>query len=133
MIKGIECAFAGSCGREPTRRTSERTGREWCNFSVAVGKDDDTQWVDVACFGPNVDSACTLKPGDRVYIEGKLSLRTWQNNDGSTRTVLNVAANLVQSLGKIGEQKPKKPRAQKSKEEKPDINAPLPFDDELPF
>lgn len=133
MINGIECAFAGTCGRDPTRQTSERTGREWASFSVAVGKDDDTQWVDVAYFGPNVDSACALKAGDRVYVEGKLSLRTWQNNDGSTRTVLNVAASLVQPLGKIGERKPKKPRKGKEEPAKPDINAPLPFDDELPF
>jgi single-stranded DNA-binding protein len=130
----IECAFTGICGREPTRRTSERTGRDWASFSVAVGEEPDTQWLDVACFGPMVDTAVALVKGDRLYVEGRISLRSWQNNDGTSRTMLSVAANLVQPMGKIGQQRPKRTRAKPPADKpKTDYHAPLPFDDELPI
>lgn len=131
-MKSIECALQGTLGRDPMKRTSN-AGRDWVNFSVAVGEGDDTQWVEVACFGPNIDDAACLVKGDRVYVEGNLKLRTWQNNDGSTRTTLNVSARKVQPMGKIGQQRPKKPRAEKAEKPKADPNAPLPFDDPIPF
>jgi single-strand DNA-binding protein len=131
-MKSIECALQGTLGRDPARRTSS-AGREWVNFSIAVGEGDETQWVEVACFGPSVDAAEGLAKGDRAYIEGNIKLRTWQNNDGSTRTTLNVAARLVQPLGKIGMQRPKKARAAKVEKPKPDPQAPIAFNDPLPF
>jgi single stranded DNA-binding protein len=131
-MKSIECALQGTLGRDPTRRTSA-SGRDWVSFSVAVGEEADLQWVDVAAFGPNVDVAGALIKGDRVYIEGRIKLRTWQNNDGSMRSTLSVSASLVQPLGKIGAQKPKKPRAAKAEKPKVDPNAPIPFNDALPF
>lgn len=131
-MRAIECALQGTLGRDPTKRTSN-AGRDWVSFSVAVGEGDDTQWVEIACFGPSIDDAASLLKGDRVYIEGNLKLRTWQNNDGSTRTTLNVSARKVQPLGKIGLQRPKKPRTGKTEKPKADPNAPLPFNDALPF
>jgi single-stranded DNA-binding protein len=109
-MKAIECAFTGTIGREPTRRTSERTGRDWASFAVAVGEDPDTQWLDVACFGPMVEAAASLARGDRCSAEGRISLRTWQNHDGTPRTTPSVAASLAQPMGKIGQQRPKRYR-----------------------
>lgn len=127
----IETAFIGAVGRDPEVRTAQKSGREWCIFSVAVGEDDAVQWLDVACFGPFVDAAMTLAKGDRVYVEGRLSVRTWQDKDGAARTTLSVAASLVQPLGKIGEKKPRKTTA--AKQPKHDPNRPLEFNDPLPF
>lgn len=131
-MKSIECALQGTLGRDPTRRTAA-SGREWVSFSVAVGEDPDVQWVEVACFGPMADAAGGLVKGDRCYVEGRIKLRAWQNNDGSTRTTLSVAASLVQPMGKIGQQRPKKPRAAKVEKPKVDAQAPIAFDDPLPF
>jgi single-stranded DNA-binding protein len=133
-MKAIECAFTGTIGREPVRRTSERTGRDWASFAVAVGEEPDTQWLDVACFGPMVEVAATLAKGDRCYCEGRISLRTWQNNDGTSRTTLSVAASLVQPMGKIGQQRPKRTRKTTAAEKpKTNYHDPLPFNDELPI
>lgn len=132
-MKSIECAFAGTLGRDPTKRTSN-AGRDWVSFSVAVGEDPEVQWVEVACFGPSIDDAAGLVKGDRCYVEGTLKLRTWQNNDGSTRTTLSVSARKIQALGKIGMQRPKKPRVTKAAEKpKVDPQAPIAFNDPLPF
>lgn len=131
----IECAFIGTAGRDPTRRTSQRTGRDWVSLSIAVGDEDSLQWLDVAAFGPAVDQVMQIAKGDRLYCEGKISMRTWQNEDGTSRTTLSVAANLVQPMGKIGERKPKKTRPAKETKPKPkpNVHEPLPFDDALPI
>ena len=133
----IECAFQGTVGRDPQRRTSQNTGRDWASFSVACGEDENAQWLDVACFGPSVDQAVQLTKGDAVYVEGKISLRTWQNEDGSKRTTLSVAAKLVQPMGRIGNRKPKQTRktsaAGETQKPKSSVNAPLDFNDPLPF
>jgi single-strand DNA-binding protein len=132
----IETAFAGHLSRDPERRTAQSSGREFAVFGVCCGDAPNIQWVDVACFGPAVDAAMTLVKGDMAYIEGKLSLRTWQNQDGTSRQQLSVVASVVQPLGKIGERKPKATRkttAARMRSKSAVVNAPLGFDDQLPI
>lgn len=131
-MRAIECALQGTLGRDPTRRTSA-SGRDWVSFSVAVGHEPDVQWVDVACFGPNIDAAAGLVKGDRVYVEGNIKLRSWGDADGTTRSTLSVSARKVEPLGKIGMQRPKKPRAAKVEKPRADSQAPIAFNDALPF
>jgi len=105
----IECAFAGCVGKDPELRTSQ-AGKPWCSFAVAVGQDDATQWVRVALFGEKAEEAArTIAKGDRVHVEGRLKLSTWEK-DGEARHGLEVAAWLAQPLGKIGNRKPEKPK-----------------------
>jgi single-strand DNA-binding protein len=64
---------------------------------------DSTQWINVICFAPIADTLSkTAKNGDRVYCEGTLTLNTWQNSDGETKTGLAVSAWKVERLGNIG-------------------------------
>ena len=136
----IECAFTCALRGDPGRRMSKNE-REFAIFNVCCGDAPNIQWVDVACFGPTVDTAMTLVDGDRCYIEGKLSLRKWEALDGTMRHTLSVVASVLQPLGKIGDQKPKKTRqtsAAKAKSaggntQSAAVHQPLPFDDELPI
>lgn len=106
MIDSIEAAFFGRVGTDPELKTSS-AGKPWAAFNVAVGQDDDTQWVRVAVFGAVAqDLVGTLKKSDRVYVEGNLTLRTWEK-DGVTRAGLNVAAWKCERLGQIGRNKPR--------------------------
>lgn len=133
-MKGIECAFAGKVDREPVKRTSTYTGRDWVSFSVVVGEDQDAQRLDVACFGPSVDVATALNAGDQVYCEGKIKLRRWDDGSEAGKASLSVSARLIQPMGKIGQSKPKRTRAAKPQEKpKADVQAPLDFNDPLPF
>ncbi len=131
-MKSIECALQGTLGRDPMQRTAA-SGRQWVLLIVLVGEDPDVPEVSVACFGPNIDIAATLKERDRIYCEGNLKLRIWQNADGSSRPTLSVAARVLQAVGKIGQQRPKKPRAAKAEKPKTNFHEPLPFNDELPI
>lgn len=110
MNGNIEAAFTGRLGQEPEQRTSQ-SGKPWLRLNVAVGADDSLQWVSTAVFGEGAQElAGRLHKGDRVYVEGRLTLRTWEK-DGQTHAGLNVAAWRVERLGEIGKNKPPKPKA----------------------
>lgn len=130
-MKGIEVAFEGKLGRDAQLRTSA-AGREWLSLSVIVGEGDDEQWVSVASWSHTIaELAPTLIKGAQVYVEGKVKLRTWQGPDGM-QAGLSVSASLVQPLALIGNRKPKKTRTT-SAAKRTDPNAPIPFNDALPF
>lgn len=44
--------------------------------------------------------------GDRVCVEGRLKLDTWNGKDGKERSDLKVAAWKLERLGEIGRNKP---------------------------
>ena len=102
----IECAFSGRIGQEPQLKTS-KAGKSWLSFSAVVGSGDDAQWLQIAVFNDlATEMASRLHKGDRVYVEGRIRLNTWQDKDGASRAGLSVAATLVQPLGQIGRRKP---------------------------
>ena len=123
----IEAAFTGRLGQDPDLRTS-RNGKTWLRLSVAVGTGDETQWVSVAVFEPlATELASNILKGDRLYVEGKLTLNEWQK-DGKAVAGLNVAASLVQPVYKIGRNKPKKHKKFSAKKIRAMEHCQAPFD-----
>lgn len=60
-----------------------------------------TEWHDVVLWRGLAERAETnLKKGYQVYIEGKLTHRTWQDQDGNNRRTTEVVANYFRSLTK---------------------------------
>ncbi len=60
-----------------------------------------TEWHDVVLWRGLAERAeSTLKKGYQVYIEGKLTHRTWQDQDGNNRKTTEVVANYFRSLTK---------------------------------
>ena len=89
-------------GRDPELKTSQG-GTAICTFSGAFdqGKDKDAGWVDVACFGNTAEAVNQyLGKGDEAAVSGYLSYRSWQGDDGKTRSKLEVAAQRVDFLRK---------------------------------
>lgn len=134
MTTGIEAALIGRVGQDPTLRTSA-AGKPWLAVSVAVDNGESPQWVSVAIFGGRaVELSESLKKGDKLYVEGRLSLRTW-TKDGEQKTGLNVAAWKTELLNQIGRRKPKRTDA-RGNEDAPgrevEQRAPT-HDDAIPF
>jgi single-strand DNA-binding protein len=140
-MKGIECAFEGALGRDPELKTS-RNGKPYAmmNIVVTVGQDADGndigQWLRVSVFGPLAqDTAATARKGSKLYVEGSLTLDSWQAADGEKRWGLSVMAWKAIVLGQIGQRRPKRPVSG------PDDTKPVgngtkyerPFNDSLPF
>jgi single-stranded DNA-binding protein len=97
----IDCAFYGFLAADADARTS-KAGKPWVRLRVGVGKDDSLQWVQISVFGKAADTAATLKKGDRVYCEGRITLDTWRGNDGVERHTLAVVAFKCEQTHKIG-------------------------------
>lgn len=73
-------------------------------MAVNIGQDEDgkplTQWIRCAVFGEIAELlARTAQKGDKVYVEGQLSMNTWTGNDGAQKTGLNLAAWKAQKIG----------------------------------
>lgn len=86
----------GNLGKDPEIR-STGDGREVANFVVATNeywtdkqsgeKKEKTEWHRVACFNPALVSVCKnyLKKGSKVFVEGQLQTRKWQDQQGQER------------------------------------------------
>ena len=61
---------------------------------------DDVTFVDVTLWGRTAEVAAEyLSKGSPVFIEGRLKLDTWQNNEGQNRSKLKVVAERMQLIG----------------------------------
>ena len=99
----------GNLGRDPELRRLEN-GAAVAKFSIATNesyKDKSgewqnlTEWHEIIVWRAAAERAeATLKKGMQVYIEGKLTHRTWQDKDGNNRKTTEVVANTFRALGK---------------------------------
>lgn len=98
----------GRLARDPEMRYTQG-GRAVTSFSVPVNrmyttqsgeKREETEWFRVSAWG-NLAEVCNnyLKKGSQVYIEGRLSTRQYEAQNGEKRFSLEVTANEMQMLG----------------------------------
>lgn len=97
----------GNLGADPEVR-SFQNGGQVANLRIAtseVWKDRDsgqrkerTEWHSVAVFGEGLVRVCEtyLRKGSKVYLEGKLQTRKWQDQSGQDRYTTEV---VVQGFG----------------------------------
>ncbi len=97
----------GNLGRDPEVRTFQNGGKV-CNLRIATSENwkdrntgerrERTEWHSVAIFNENLARLAEqyLRKGSKVYIEGKLETRKWQDQSGqdkySTEVVLRPYA-----------------------------------------
>jgi single-strand DNA-binding protein len=86
----------GNLGRDPEVRTFQNGGKV-CNLRIATSetwKDrntgerrERTEWHTVAVFSEGLVRVCEqyLRKGSKVYLEGKLQTRKWQDQSGQDR------------------------------------------------
>ena len=91
----------GNLGRDPEVRAAQ-DGSKIVSFSVATTeswkdkvsgeKKDKTEWHRVVVFNPNLAVVCEkyLHKGSKVYLEGQLQTRKWQDKDGTERYTTEI-------------------------------------------
>ena len=141
----------GNLGKDPEVRHLE-SGVAVCNFSIATGetyKDKNsgekvthTEWHNIVLWRGLAEVAEKyLKKGAKIYIEGKLRTRSWQDQEGNTRYTTEILGDNMTMLGKVGETNtmqspPPQQAAAPKKEEKPlggEFSKPDSENDDLPF
>ncbi|MFV2003493.1 MAG: single-stranded DNA-binding protein [Paracoccaceae bacterium] len=86
----------GNLGRDPEVRTFQNGGKV-CNLRIATSENwkdkntgerrERTEWHSVAIFSEGLVRVAEqyLKKGSKVYIEGQLQTRKWQDQSGNDR------------------------------------------------
>ena len=98
----------GHLGRDPEMRYTPN-GQGVTSFSVASSRKyttssgeqrEETEWFNCSAFGKLADTCNQyLTKGKQVYVEGRLSSRTYQTQSGETRHSLDINVQDVQFLG----------------------------------
>ena len=91
----------GNLGKDPEVRSVQNGGKV-CNFSLATSENwkdknsgerrEKTDWHNVAIFNENLVRIAEqyLKKGSKVYIEGSLQTRKWQDQSGADKYTTEV-------------------------------------------
>jgi single-strand DNA-binding protein len=91
----------GNLGKDPEVRSFANGGKV-CNFSLATSESwkdknsgerrEKTDWHNVAIFNENLVRIAEqyLKKGSKVYIEGSLQTRKWQDQSGADKYTTEV-------------------------------------------
>lgn len=95
----------GNLGADPEVRTTTNgarvatlslaTGRQWTGANGE--KQEKTEWHRVICWNNKGSGLADiaekfLKKGDRVYVEGRIEYRTWEDREKQTRYTTEIIA-----------------------------------------
>ncbi len=148
MARGVnKVILIGNLGADPETR-SMPSGSAVANIRVATSESwkdkqsgenkERTEWHNVAFFGRLAEIAGEyLKKGSKVYIEGQLRTRKWQDKQGNDRYTTEIIAGEMQMLDG-------KPNGQRTGASEDDHRTPPgrqtgddkgggEFDDDIPF
>lgn len=113
MARGInKVILVGNLGRDPEMRYTQ-SGAAVANLVVATSESwkdkqtgeqqERTEWHRVVMFNRLGEIAGEyLKKGSKVYIEGKIQTRKWQDNNGQDRYTTEIVGNEMQMLDSRG-------------------------------
>jgi single-strand DNA-binding protein len=139
-------SFTGTVGADAEVRYAA-SGMAVLNVRVAnnigFGDKQQTLWIRVALFGKRAEGQLQnyLKKGQQVFVSGELTQSEYKANDGTTKTSLELNANIIDLIGKRNEssQPQQTTPAYGAREQAPTRQAPghdnfdAPYDDDIPF
>lgn len=92
----------GRLGNDPEMRYSQN-GKAITKFRIATdsgwGENKQTDWHAVVCFDKTAESCAKyLVKGRQVFVEGRVSYRKWDKDDGTTQWFTEIIARDVRFL-----------------------------------
>jgi single-strand DNA-binding protein len=157
-MSGVNKAILlGRLGKDPEIKYTP-SGKSMVTFSLATsekwGEEERTEWHKIVMYDRVAELANQyLRKGDQVYLEGRIQYRTWEDKTGVKRYSTDIVCNNMHLLGtrrdsaaQKAELPPQegppvtyelKPQPKDSPAEAsvvpPDLDEPLPDDDDMPF
>jgi len=102
-----KCMIIGNLGRDPEMRYTPG-GQAVTQFSVATNRNyrdpqgewqSETEWFRVVVWGDQGERVAEyLRKGHKVYVEGRLQTRQWEDQSGNKRYTTELIADRVNSL-----------------------------------
>ncbi|MDQ3375307.1 MAG: single-stranded DNA-binding protein [Actinomycetota bacterium] len=107
MVSFNRVILAGNLTRDPELRFTN-DGVPVCSFGLAVNrvrsKSEEVDFFDISAWRELGETIANYKKkGDPILVEGRLQFRTWEAQDGSKRSKVDITADNVQFLGGRGE------------------------------
>jgi single-strand DNA-binding protein len=105
----------GNLGADPEIRSTSNgsrvatlslaTGRQWKNQSGE--KQEKTEWHRVIFWSSKFNNVVDTvekycKKGDKIFVEGRIEYRSWQDREGQTRYTTEIIGNELLLLGNRG-------------------------------
>lgn len=97
----------GNLGRDPEMRYTPN-GQAVTQFTVAVNRNfrgqdgewqEETEWFRVVAWGQTGERAAeNLRKGAKVYVEGRIQTRQWEDQSGQKRYTTELIADRVTNL-----------------------------------
>jgi single-strand DNA-binding protein len=109
MKNGVNKAFLiGHIGKKPEKLEFENS--TLLKFTLATSESykdknnnewkQSTEWHNIAVWGPRAQGLSKfLRKGDPVYVEGKITQRSWEDKEGNKRYMTEIVARDVKPLG----------------------------------
>ncbi len=137
-MSGVNKAILlGNLGKDPEIRRLD-DGRAVANFSIATSesyknkageKVTNTEWHNIVLWSPLAEIAENyLKKGSQVYIEGKISNRSYEDKEGVKKYISEVVGRDITLLGRAPE-----PQQQNDSSSTENDNPEAVQEDDLPF
>ena len=100
--------LVGNLGKDPEVRFTP-SGRAVARFTLATaeswmdqesGRQERTDWHNIVVWGKQAESCGQyLAKGRQVYVEGRITSRSYDDKDGNKRYITEIIAQRVQFLG----------------------------------
>jgi len=98
----------GNLGKDPEIKVIP-SGSRVANFTMATSESykdksgewqETTEWHNINCWDFVADKASKLSKGAKVYVEGKIKTRSYQDKEGVTKYTTEILANSIISMTK---------------------------------
>ncbi len=133
----------GNLGADPDSRYTQ-DGTCVCNIRLATTErykdrngeqQERTEWHRVVLWGRLGEIASQyLRKGSRVFVEGRIETRKWQDREGNDRYTTEIRASEMKMLGGNGSQAaPQQPQQQAAPQQAQPGFDDIPVDEDIPF
>src|SRR6476661_5321858 len=103
--------LVGNLGKDPEVRFTQ-TGSAVANFSIATSeqwndrdgkRQERTEWHNIVVWGKQAETCGQyLSKGRQVYVEGRITNRSYDDKDGNKKYITEIIARDVRFLGGAG-------------------------------
>ena len=99
--------LAGNMTRDPELRFTN-DGIPVCSFGIAVNRvrsrSEEVDFFNISAWRELGETIANYKKkGDPILVEGRLQYRTWEAQDGSKRSAVDVVADRVEFIGRASD------------------------------
>ena len=130
--------LVGNVGQEPDVKATQG-GSQVVNLSIATSetwndkrsgqKQERTEWHRVVFFGKLAEIVSSyVNKGSKLYVEGSLRTRKWQDNNGQDRYTTEIVGSEMQMLDSRGQSGHSSQAVQQPSQGEANV-----FDDKIPF